>query len=390
MRRGGRAILAGTAVLAVAAIVGTGIVAAASTHVPLRIRGADMSFALQSEAAGDVVSDGGQMLPVEQILADHGANYARVRVWVDPEPGTSSLAAGLTLATRATAAGLHIVLDLHYSDSWADRTSQQTPAAWQQLTPEQLRDTVESYTREVLVAFEEQGTPVSIVQLGNEVTNGMLWPTGWLSGSAGQDWAAFDELLRAAGRGARSRVLQHPPTVMIHLDTGGEVAEGTRFFDHLVAAGIPFDLIGVTYYPFWHGSLPQLQAMLDELADRYNRDIVIAETSYPWTLADADGAGSTDTGSEDTGSENIVSSASQLPEAALYPPTPAGQRAYFQALRAVLRAVPGGHGAGFLDWEPAWLAGVGISRDTGNAYDNLTLFDADGRGLPALDAFSPP
>ncbi|MGY4858835.1 glycoside hydrolase family 53 protein [Cryobacterium sp. AP23] len=373
--------MAGTAALAVSAMVGTGlVVAAASTPAPLRIRGADVSFALQSEAAGTTVSEGGIVRPVEQILADHGATYARVRVWVDPEPGTNDLAAGLALAERATAAGLSIVLDLHYSDSWSDRTNQQTPAAWRQLSPEQLQTTVENYTREVLLAFEDQGTPVGIVQLGNEITNGMLWPTGWLSGSAGQDWAAFDGLLRAAERGAHSGALRHPPSVMIHLDTGGTVADGTRFFDHLVAEGIPFDLIGVTWYPFWHGTLPHLQAMLTEFAERYDRDIVIAETSYPWTLEDADPAGS----------DNIVTSADQLPEAALYPPTPAGQRAYFQALRAVLLAVPGGHGAGFLDWEPAWLAGVGISRDIGNAYDNLTLFDASGRGLPALDAFAPP
>ncbi|MDY7541186.1 MULTISPECIES: glycoside hydrolase family 53 protein [unclassified Cryobacterium] len=376
-----RAILAGTAVLTVSAIVGTGMFVAAASRVSpgsLRIRGADVSFALQTEAAGTRLSDAGQVLPVEQILANHGATYLRVRVWVDPAPGTSDLAAALTLARRAAAAGLHIVLDLHYSDTWADRTNQQTPAAWQSLGPDQLAATVEDYTRDVLTAFEAQGTPADIVQLGNEITNGMLWPTGWLAGTAGDDWTHFDELLRAAERGAHSTALQHPPAVMIHVDTGVNVELSTRFFDHLVGAGIPFDLIGVTFYPFWHGSLPELQNLLNSLAWRYEKDIVIAETSYPWTLANADGTA------------NIVSTAAQLPEAALYPPTEAGQRAYFQALRAVLLSVPGGHGAGFLDWEPAWLAGVGISKDIGNAYDNLTLFDAAGRGIAALDGFAPP
>ena len=142
----------------------------------LWVRGADISFTLQEEAVNRTVTDNGEALPVEQILARHGANYARLRVWVDPPAGTSDVGAALTLATRTHGAGMKLLLDLHFSDTWADRHFQQTPAAWANLGTDALQATVEGYTRETVAAFARQGTPVDIVQIGNEVTNGFLWP----------------------------------------------------------------------------------------------------------------------------------------------------------------------------------------------------------------------
>jgi arabinogalactan endo-1,4-beta-galactosidase len=350
----------------------------ASKSMPLRIRGADVSFALQNEAAGNEVSDNGAILPVERILANHGANYVRVRVWVNPTPGTSDLAAGLELARRAKAAGLRIILNLHYSDSWADRSNQETPNAWRGEGPAALAKTVEEYTRRTVTAFSDRGTPATIVQVGNEITHGMLWPTGRVYSDRGEDWAEFLRLLKAGVTGALSAEPKNPPEIMIDTDTGGDATVSRNFFDHVVAADIPFDLIGLTYYPFWNGSLSGLAKNLSDLATRFDKNILIAETSYPWTLSDGDHE------------RNVVTSNHQLPDVAKYPPTERGQEEYYQALRAVLRAVPGGHGAGFLVWEPSWLPGVGAGGQTGNAFDNLTMFDADGRGLPSLDAFAAP
>jgi arabinogalactan endo-1,4-beta-galactosidase len=377
-RRIGLVVLAGLGALTVATLVIALTLGEQSRRAPLSIRGADISFTLQNEAALSSVSAHGAVRPVEQILAGNGATYVRLRVWVNPAPGTSDLTAALELARRATAAGLEVLLDLHYSDTWADGSSQQTPAAWSRQDARTLEASVERYTGSVLRAFEQQNTPVSIVQLGNEITNGMLWPTGKLDGFGEDNWSAFAGLLRAADRGVNASGLSDPPAVMIHTDTTADLSASIRFFDRLVESGIHVDLIGLSYYPFWHGSLTHLAENLAALAERYDTDMLIAETSYPWTLADFDDE------------PNQLQNAGQLPDGDRFAPTPTGQQAYFQALRAVLAAVPGNHGTGFLVWEPAWRAGVPADSTHGNAYDNLTLFDADGRALPALDAFAPP
>jgi len=272
---------------------------------------------------------------------------------------------------------LSILLDLHYSDSWADRTSQQTPAAWQRLTAADLRDTVQTYTRDVVAAFARQGTPADIVQIGNETTHGMLWPSGQIYKQTGEDWSGYAELVKAGITGAMEANPAGPPLIMLHIDTGGDQEASTYYFDHIQEQGITFDLIGLTYYPFWNGSLDDLQRNLNTLAGRYDKDILIAETAYPWTLSSAD----------DTPS--VVTSIEALPDAAAHPPTPHGQASYFAALNRILREIPDGHGAGYLIWEPGWLPGVPADARTGNAHANLTLFNWWGHGLPALDAFQP-
>jgi arabinogalactan endo-1,4-beta-galactosidase len=348
----------------------------ASKEVP--IRGADISFTLQEEAINNNLQDSGTELPVEQILARHGATYARLRLWVNPPPGTSDLQAALTLAARAHAAGLKLLLDLHYSDTWADRTNQQTPAAWTGQNADELSRTVESYTKGVVEAFARQGTPADIVQIGNEITRGMLWPSGQIyRGGNSEDWTGFAALLKAGIKGAKEANTASLPLIMMHTDTGGDQNGSVKFFDSLQQQGVSFDLIGLSYYPFWHGSLANLNGNLQALATRYGKDIIIAETAYPWTLASG------------TNARSVVDNVAALPEAATYPPTPEGQAAYFEALNRILREVPGGHGAGYLIWEPGWLPGVAADARTDNTHSNLTLFDWSGQGLPALDAFRP-
>ena len=343
----------------------------------LRIRGADISFTLQEEAINRTLSDNGVVLPIEKILTRHGANYARLRVWVNPAAGTSDLAAALTLAARAHAAGMKLLLDLHYSDTWADRKNQHTPAAWANLGPEALRAKVESYTRATVAAFAGQGTPVDMVQIGNEITLGFLWPTGEIYQNGTENWADFTDLLKAGIKGAKEAVTR-APAIMIHIDTGGDKYMSAYFFDHLKQFGVVYDVIGLSYYPFWHGSLADLSQNVNNLASRYGKDIVVAETSYPWTLSSGEDG------------PTFVSDTQALPDGARYPPTPQGQEMYYRALNNVLRQVPGGHGAGFFVWEPGWLPGVAAADGLGNPYNNLTLFDWRGRALPALSAFGSP
>jgi arabinogalactan endo-1,4-beta-galactosidase len=301
-----------------------------------------------------------------------------LRVWNAPPAGYSTLDSALTLARRAKQAGMKVLLDLHYSDFWADPGKQATPRSWAGQNLSTLAGTVRAYTRDALAAFARQGTPVDMVQVGNEITNGMLFPLGQIYRPDGQHWPEFATLLKAGIAGARDgNPAGNTLAVMVHIDRGGDNGGSRYFYDHIIAQGTQFDVIGLSYYPFWHGSLAALRSNLADLASRYGKDLVLAETAYPWTFGNGDQSG------------NLISSPSQLPDGSAFPATPAGQAAYFEQLRGVLAGVPGGRGAGFFDWEPGWLPGVGWSPGQGNPNDNLTMFDWSGNALPSLSALRP-
>ena len=338
------------------------------------IQGDDLSFATQETAAGAVYTDRGRAAPPERILAAHGADYVRLRLWVNPPAGYSDLASVLAMARRAKAAGMRLLLDPHYSDFWADPQHQDTPAAWagQDLTT--LAQTVRTYTRDVLNALSAQGTPADMVQLGNEIRNGLLWPTGYVDWSTGAGWDNLGTLLRAAAagvRGARGRT----PKLLVHFDQGGDNGWSRAFYDHIVAQRVPFDVIGLSYYPFWHGSLSQLRTNVNDLAARYDRDIVIAETQYGWTLANGDQLG------------DFLWQESQLLPG--YPASPDGQLAFLSDLTSIVNAIPGGHGGGVFYWSPEWIPGVGWEPGAGTPNDNLTLFDFTGHALASVGYADP-
>ena len=140
--------------------------------------------------------------PVERILARHGATYVRLRVWTDPPAGYSDEASALAMARRAKRAGLKVLLNLHYSDFWADPAHQTTPAAWQGQDLATLARTVHDYTRDIVARFARHGAPVDMVQIGNEVTAGMLWPEGQIYREDGAHFPEFCTLLKAGIAGA--------------------------------------------------------------------------------------------------------------------------------------------------------------------------------------------
>lgn len=344
----------------------------------LSVVGADFSSLLQVESRHRTFSDGDVAAPLEDVLSRRGVNYSRIRLWVDPVPGSNDLAAALALAKRSAAAGMEIFLDLHYSDTWADKANQQVPAAWASHDHQQMLETVRSYTEEVVRAFSEQGTPVSMVQIGNEVTNGMLWSWGKIEQPWGEYWQGFAELHEAGIAGAVAADPQRPPRTVLHLHGGGDSRSVGRFLEKAEEHGMTIDIVGVTYYPFWSGPLEDFRRFLHFVADRYDKDILVVETGYPWTLA------------EPAQCRSVVTEAEQLPELRSYLPSPEGQAAYFRGLREVLESIPGGHGLGYVVWEPAWMPDVELADETCNAYAALTLFDWYGNALPALRALAGP
>jgi arabinogalactan endo-1,4-beta-galactosidase len=340
-------------------------------------RGADLSFEPQEEAAGAHFTDAGAPGSPLQILTDHGLNYVRLRLWVNPPKGYSDLASDLAMARRIKAAGDKLYLDIHYSDFWADPQHQNIPAAWQGQDLGQLTDTVRSYTSSVITAFARQHTPVDMVSIGNEIRNGILWPVGQVNWTADTGWDNLTTLLKAGVAGARAaNPPHHPLLVMLHFDEGANNPDSVRFYDHMVSGGVPFDVIGLSYYPFFHGPVQAMRANVDDLATRYQKPIVIAESQYPWTLAAGDSTG------------NFVWQTSQL--APGYPDTPGGQVSFYNDLLSIIHEIPNHLGAGLFYWEPEWIPGVGWEPGAGTPNDNLTLFSFTGQALPSVGLFESP
>ncbi|MGC3996983.1 MAG: glycosyl hydrolase 53 family protein [Anaeromyxobacter sp.] len=325
------------------------------------------------ERKGFTFTDGGAPEDVLAIVQRHGVDTVRLRVWVDPAGGWCGTERTLAMAARIHARGLRLLLDLHYSDTWADPAHQPTPAAWAGLTDAALRERVRAYTAEVVAALRAQGTPPDLVQLGNEITCGLLWDQGRVCDAFDTDaqWDRLAGLLLAAADGVSDGLDGGRVPLLLHTDRGGDADGATRLLDRLVARGVRFDAVALSFYPWWHGGLPKLAHTLEVVSSRYGRDVLVVETAYPWTLTNFGGG------------DNFVWEVPQLQ--AGYPATPQGQRDWLAAVLAVVRATPGGHGKGVVAWGPELSYAPGMSQ--ANPVDNLALFDDQRRALPGLSAF---
>ncbi len=292
-----------------------------------------------------------------------------------PPEGYCNLTDVLGLAQRAHQAGLKILIDFHYSDVWADPGTQTKPTAWESLSYPELVQVVNDYTYDVVHDLIAQGTPPAMVQIGNEIPAGMLWDDGrvWPEEyNTDEQWTKLAELIDSGIQGVQDAGSN--AEIMIHIDKGGD-NEGARwFFDRLLAHGVAFDIIGLSYYSTWHGSIETMQTNLVDLADRYGKPIIIAETAYPWTLEWADWT------------NNIIGEESQLLPG--YPASVAGQTAFLQAVRQALNTVPNGLGRGFFYWEGTWIAIHDHDKD-GSPWENQALFDFEHIALSSFDAFTP-
>ena len=340
----------------------------------LSILGADISSLKKSEDMGGVYryADGTEADAL-QILKDDGLNYARLRVWVDPADGYHDKAEILEMASRLKSQGIKLLVDFHYSDNWADPGKQIKPAAWKEYDFEQLKKAVYEHTFDVCNSLVVQGTPPDMVQVGNEINAGMLWPDG--------DYEHLDNLAALLKEGYQAvKDCSSSTKVMLHIAEGGDNDLARWWFDNMTRREVPFDVVGISYYPYWHGSLGELQHNLNDISARYEKDVIVVETAYAFT------------DQEDDSHSNIVTSDMALPG---YPLTPEGQRAMLRDVMAVVRAVPNGRGLGVFYWDATWTAVPGNGWDStdpesGNAWENQALFDFDERVLPALDEFLNP
>ncbi|MCA2211886.1 glycoside hydrolase family 53 protein [Jidongwangia harbinensis] len=337
---------------------------------PLAITGADVSHVSKNEAYGAVYrGPGGARRDPFRLLAANHVDHIRLKVWVDPPDGYSDLDDVLAKARRAHAAGQELLIDFHYSDAWADPGKQNKPAAWAGLDFAGLRQALYDHTYATLHALRRQGTPADLAQIGNEINGGLLWPDG--------RWDNWDGLAALLTAGSTAVKAASPRTrVVLHLAEGGDNAGHRWWFDQATTRGVPFDVIAVSHYVYWHGSLGALQANLIDLSTRYGRPVLVAETAYGFTTAENDHQA------------NIFNAG--LAEAGGHPATPRGQA---DALRDILTVVAGVPGAlGVFYWEPTWTAVPGAGWDpadpaSGDGWENQALFDYRGYALPALAVF---
>ena len=327
--------------------------------------GADVSALARIEQAGGVFRDGGQAGDALAILRAHGSDIFRLRLFVSPnytEVQVNDLPYTIALAKRVKATGAKLMLDFHYSDTWADPGHQTTPAAWQAMPYDTLVRQVSRYSADAIAQLKTAGALPDIVQMGNEVDAGMLWPLGKLTTGTPDEWTRFTGLLKAAIQGVRSALGPSDSVrILLQYSQGGN-ADGTQwFFDHIAAAGVPYDIVGLSYYPFWHGNLAQLHDNLLATAQRYGRDVMVVETSYPWRAG---------------GWESMATSQSAM----TWPVTPAGQAQFLHDLIVTVATVPGGHGLGVVWWYPEAIDVPGLFVWGGGS---LSLFDASGNVLPA-------
>ncbi len=308
-------------------------------------KGADVSWLPQMEADGFVFRDAaGKPQDCLTILKDHGMDAIRLRCWVNPSDASPSGHCGteetVTMARRCAAMGFRIMIDLHYSDSWADPGQQNKPAAWSGHSFEELLADVYDYTTGVLHALKAGGITPEWVQVGNEITFGLLWPTGHID--------RYDQMARLVRSGCQAvRAASPESRIVLHLDQGNDRARYERFFGPLGAYRVPYDVIGVSWYPYWlkadfTESIEGLAANLKELARLYDKDVLIAEVGGESARAD------------DT-------------------------HALLKAALSAIRGVPDNRGTGVFYWEPQAAAcwshyALGCWRD-------------DGRPSPALRAF---
>lgn len=243
-----------------------------------KMLGADISFLPELESRGVKFSDDKGQRDAIQILKDHGFNYVRLRIFNNPardsgySPGKGfcDLTHTMQMAKRVKALGMGFLLDFHYSDTWADPGKQFKPAAWRGEDFPQLGQSLYAYTKMVMDSLRSQGTLPDMVQVGNEINHGMVWPEGSI-----RHPDSLASLIYAGILGVKAVDPGCP--IMLHIALGGQNDESHFFLDNMLERKVPFDVIGLSYYPRWHGTLTDLRYNVDDLARQYGKDIIVVE-----------------------------------------------------------------------------------------------------------------
>lgn len=330
---------------------------AVSPNQKVLIKAVDVSYIPLIESESTVYKFNSVAQDPLVTLKNSGCNTVRIRLWKNPTVNQSTFAEVKTLAIRAKQLGFKVWLTVHYSDTWADPANQTTPTEWQSLNFTDLKTAAVNYTSTILTEIQPD-----IIQIGNEINSGLLWPQGNLIDNESQSL----QLISAIS----SKIRTQTPNTKIMLHYAGIGSGATWFFNKM--SSVNYDYIGLSYYPIWHGkNLSDVNATITSLGQTYNKKVIIAETSYPFTL-----------GYNDL-TNNVVGQNDQL--ITTYPATSEGQKNYVLAIKNIVKQNT--YGLGFCYWGGEWVAFRGTESTNGSSWENQALWDLNFNALPVMDAF---
>ena len=341
-----------------------------------RLRPGDTAF---------VYRDSGTVSTEYDIMRKYGWNAFRLRVFISPvrEAPNNSLENTIPLAKRIKATGGTFMLDIHYSDTWADPGHQDTPVAWRDLDAAAMEKKVEEYSKDVIRQFKAAGAMPDMVQVGNEITGGFLWPLGHLhvpSSDVKQEgnepmrggfvqpydearvWGNVTRFLKAGIRGVMAGAGNTPPKIIMHIDCGGDWQTTRWWFDHVTAAKVPYDIMGQSFYPKYHGTLSMLEHTMIESEKRYHKPFMVVETGYVQHWAEAMSP------PDAIAHPNLAAKTPQAKGFMQWPGTPEGQLQY---MIEVVNTVKRNNGLGVFYWGPEGKWGDG-------------MWNADGSPAPSI------
>lgn len=309
--------------------------------------------------------------PVELLdfAKKQGFNYVRLRIWNDPSfieetGGYCDLEKTLYMAKLIKEYDYGFFLDFHYSDWWADPGHQKKPHAWEHLGYPELKEALYHYTKEVLLTLEQAGAAPDMVQIGNEIRTGMLFPDG-----AVQNWPGLAGLINSGIRAVREVLPKEKTKLVLHLDQGGRYAYYKEWFDAALQNGVKdFDIIALSYYPFWHGTFYEFKNTVENLAEEYGKDLLVAETAYAFQRS----------------GDTFFRKAQE--QAAGFSATPENQRKVLELIENIIANVREERGLGFFYWEPfmrmpkgseGWGSCMALADEGGKATEGLRAIAYD-------------
>ena len=335
--------------------------------------GADLSYVNEIEDCGAYYQNGGKKVDPYKLFEEKGCNLVRIRLWNAPEASPYSNYADVKKSIRrAKDNGMEVLLDFHYSDTWADPGRQDIPKAWAAITDVKvLGDSVYNYTYNTLMKLDKENLLPEMVQVGNETNNEILQPKGTIKDTI--DWKRNSHLLNWGLKAVRDVSAKTGKKVesMLHI---AQPENALKWFKPATENGITdYDYIGLSYYPLWSEyKFDRLPEAISTLKNTYKKKVIIVETSYPYTMNNVDKA------------NNILDKKALIEG---YPASPEGQKKYMTDL--VKLTLKGG-GSGVIYWEPAWVtSSCKTLWGDGSHWDNATFFDAanNNEALPGFDFY---
>lgn len=366
--------------------------------------GVDISTLIAQENSGvKYYNEAGEEEDLLKILADNAVNMVRVRVWNDPYDengngyggGNCDTENAIAIGKRATENGMSCMIDYHYSDFWADPAKQMVPKAWKDMSVDEKSEALYTYTKESLGKILESGVDVSMVQIGNEITSGM---------SGEKDWKNISKLLNSGSKAVRELSTEYDKDIqiVIHFTNPEKAGKYVTYAMNLKNNKVDYDVFASSYYPFWHGTLDNLEKVLGQIVENYGKKVMVAEISYAYTMDDLDGH------------QNSIYEGAW------------GEFTYEISVDSQIKVVKdcvetlsklGEYAVGVCYWEPAWIPVPGAdateravlwekygsgwassfaagydAKDAGqyyggSAWDNQAWFDKDGKPLDSLNTY---